>query len=191
MPNEDPVRQRSERKSDIAQPGASQTAHSLVLALLIEQLHPYSCGCMACGTLLTCVTSLSQNAQQRCSLRKALSASQQSKQDYHNLPPPVQFSSRWYLCAWKSPYALHPVSQKFPQRCLWNGSSVHLIMMALSRPFKEDHLVLPLSTPLSSRRSMVWCPWLCASKPAFVFWPRLRISHTDQHPSGTKTWTGT
>ena len=29
----------------------------------------------------------------------------------------VQFSSRWYLCARKSPYALHPVSQKFPQRC--------------------------------------------------------------------------
>ena len=38
----------------------------------------------------------------------------------------VQFSSRWYLCARKSPYALHPVSQKFPQRCLWNGSSVRL-----------------------------------------------------------------
>ena len=31
------------------------------------------------------------------------------------------------LCARKSPYALHPVSQKFPQRCLWNGSSVRLI----------------------------------------------------------------
>ena len=31
----------------------------------------------------------------------------------------VQFSSRWYLCAWKSPYALHTVSQKFPQRCLF------------------------------------------------------------------------
>ena len=30
----------------------------------------------------------------------------------------VQFSSRWYLCAWKSPYALHPVSQTFPQRRL-------------------------------------------------------------------------
>ena len=30
----------------------------------------------------------------------------------------VQFSSRWYLCARKSPYALHPVSQKFPQLCL-------------------------------------------------------------------------
>ena len=39
---------------------------------------------------------------------------------YHS----VQFSSRWYLRAWKSPYALHPVSQKFPQRCLWNGSNV-------------------------------------------------------------------
>ena len=34
----------------------------------------------------------------------------------------VQFSSRWYLCAQKSPYALHPVSQKFPQ-----SSNVRLI----------------------------------------------------------------
>ena len=39
----------------------------------------------------------------------------------------VQFSSRWYLCAPKSPYALHPVSQKFPQRWLSNSSSVRLI----------------------------------------------------------------
>ena len=39
----------------------------------------------------------------------------------------VQFGSRWYLCARKSPYALHPVSQKFPQRCLSNGSIVRLI----------------------------------------------------------------
>ena len=38
----------------------------------------------------------------------------------------VQFSPRWYLCARKSPYALHPVSQKFPQRCLWNSSNVRL-----------------------------------------------------------------
>ena len=36
------------------------------------------------------------------------------------------------------------------------------LMMALSRPFKEGHLVFPLSTPLSSRRSLVWCPWLWA-----------------------------
>ena len=38
----------------------------------------------------------------------------------------VQFSSRWYLCDQKSPQALHPVSQKFPQQCLWSGSSVRL-----------------------------------------------------------------
>ena len=43
--------------------------------------------------------------------------------------PIVQFSSRWHLCARKSPYyyALHPVSQKFPQRCISNGSNVRLI----------------------------------------------------------------
>ena len=38
------------------------------------------------------------------------------------------------------------------------------LIMALSRPFKDDHLVLPLSTPLSSRWSVVWCPWLCARR---------------------------
>ena len=30
----------------------------------------------------------------------------------------VQFSSRWYVCARKSLYALHPVSQEFPHRWL-------------------------------------------------------------------------
>ena len=40
---------------------------------------------------------------------------------------PVQFNSRWYLGALKSPYALYPVSQKFPQCCLWNSSNVCLI----------------------------------------------------------------
>ena len=39
----------------------------------------------------------------------------------------VQFSSRWYLCTRKSPYAIHPVTQKFPQRCHSNGSNVRLI----------------------------------------------------------------
>ena len=38
----------------------------------------------------------------------------------------VPFSSRWYLCARKIPYALHPVSETFPQRCLGNGSKVHV-----------------------------------------------------------------
>ena len=39
----------------------------------------------------------------------------------------VQFRSRWYLCARKSPYAHHPVAQKFPQRCHWDGFNVRLI----------------------------------------------------------------
>ena len=38
------------------------------------------------------------------------------------------------------------------------------LTMALSRPFKEDRLALPLSTPLSSRRSVVRCPRLCARR---------------------------
>ena len=36
------------------------------------------------------------------------------------------------------------------------------LTMALSHPFKEDRLALPLPTHVSSRRSIVWCPWLCA-----------------------------
>ena len=41
--------------------------------------------------------------------------------------------------------------------------------MVLSRPFKEDRLELPLSTPLSTRRSTVWCPWLCARRLCLKF----------------------
>ena len=36
-----------------------------------------------------------------------------------------QFSSRWYLRTWKCSYALHPVSQKFPQNDAFEN--VHLI----------------------------------------------------------------
>ena len=36
------------------------------------------------------------------------------------------------------------------------------LAVALSRPFKKDCLALPLSRTPSPRRSMVWCPWLCA-----------------------------
>ena len=49
----------------------------------------------------------------------------------------VQFSSRWYLCAWKSLYVLHLASQKFPQLCLWNGSYVHLIDNGPLSPIQE------------------------------------------------------
>ena len=39
--------------------------------------------------------------------------------------------------------------------------------MALFHPFKKDRRAFPLSTPPSSRRSMVSCPWLCARRSCF------------------------
>ena len=38
-----------------------------------------------------------------------------------------QFSSKWYLCSWKRPCVIHPISEKFPQCRLGNSSSVRLI----------------------------------------------------------------
>ena len=38
----------------------------------------------------------------------------------------AQFSSRWQLCARKSPCALRPVCKIFRRRCHWNGSNVRL-----------------------------------------------------------------
>ena len=62
----------------------------------------------------------------------------------------VQFSSRWYLCARKSPYVLHPVSKRFPQRHLWNGFNVRLI---------EDGPLSSFQGRLSSASSFhtSWC----------------------------------
>ena len=74
----------------------------------------------------------------------------------------VQFRSRWYLCALKSPYVLYHVSRKFSPLCLPTVTMFIWLTMDFSRPFKEDRRALPLSTPLSSRWSMVWYPWLCA-----------------------------
>ena len=76
----------------------------------------------------------------------------------------VQFSSRWYLCAQKGPYALHPVSQKFPNVAFETVPMFVWLTMALSRPFKVDRLALPLCTTLSSGRSVMWRPWLCARR---------------------------
>ena len=62
----------------------------------------------------------------------------------------VQFSSRWYLCTRKSPYVLHPVSKRFPQRHLWNGFNVRLI---------EDGTLSSFQGRLSSASSFhtSWC----------------------------------
>ena len=53
------------------------------------------------------------------------------------------------------------------------------LTMVLSRPFKEDLLAVPLSTPLSSRRSMVWCPWFCTR--SYKVWT---IAACRNHSSG-------
>ena len=69
----------------------------------------------------------------------------------------MQFSSRWYLCARKSPCALHPVSQKFPQRCLGNGSPVRLIDDGrLSSFWRRSSSASSFHASLL-QRSMLWC----------------------------------
>ena len=56
---------------------------------------------------------------------------------YNDMPwPLVLFIWRWYLCARKCPHALHPVSQRFPQCCLWNGSSIRLTDDGRGRSFQ-------------------------------------------------------
>ena len=50
-----------------------------------------------------------------------------------------------------------PSLRSFPNIAFKTVPMLVWLTMALSRPLKEDRLALPLSTPLSSRRSMVWC----------------------------------
>ena len=80
----------------------------------------------------------------------------------------IQFSSlssRWYLCAWKCPYALHPVSQKFSRRLLWNGSSVRLIdngplFEGRSLSASSFHTSMIYSLPVKSMEQEkvgIWC----------------------------------
>ena len=54
-----------------------------------------------------------------------------------------------------------PSLRSFPNVALETVPMFVWLTMALPRPFRKDRLALPLSTPLSSRRSIVWCPWLC------------------------------
>ena len=77
--------------------------------------------------------------------------------------PLLHFSSgQWYLCAWKSQYALHPL-RSFLNVAFETVPVFLWLMMTLPRPFKEDHQMLPLSMPLSSI-SLLWCPRLYACR---------------------------
>ena len=57
-----------------------------------------------------------------------------------------------------------PILRSFPNVALETIPVFVWLTRALFRPFKEDNLALLLSTSLSSRQSMVWCPWLCARR---------------------------
>ena len=86
----------------------------------------------------------------------------------------VQFSLRWYLCARKSPYTLHThLSEVSPTLPFETVQMLVWLTMALFRPFKEDRLVLLLSTPLFSRRSMVWWPLALCPQGVFTCVKRL------------------
>ena len=78
----------------------------------------------------------------------------------------VQFSpagSRWYLCARKNPYALHPISQKFPQSRLWSGSNVRLIDDGPLSSFQGRSSSAPtfhasFLQVIYGVMSLAWCP---------------------------------
>ena len=75
----------------------------------------------------------------------------------------VHFSSRWYQCAREGPYMRSiPSLRSFPNVAFEIVSMLVWMTMSISRPLKGDRWALPLSTPLSSRRSMVWCDIGCS-----------------------------
>ena len=72
-----------------------------------------------------------------------------------------------------------PSLRSFPNVVFETVPMLVWLTMALSRPFKEDRLALPLSTPLPSRRSLVWCLWLCARRQCLkllntLYLPRIK-----------------
>ena len=85
------------------------------------------------------------------------------KRFYRGFICSVEFNSRWYLCARKSPYALHPVSQKFPQRCIWNVSNIRLIddgplSSYLGGSFSASYFNASLLQAISGVVSLALCP---------------------------------
>ena len=57
-----------------------------------------------------------------------------------------------------------PSLRSFPNIAFETVPMFIWLKMAFSRHLKDHHPALPLSMPLSSRWSMVWCPWLCAHR---------------------------
>ena len=47
---------------------------------------------------------------------------------------PVQFSSRWYLCTWEGPYALHPSLRSFPNKTTFLSHFLYTLFLITSQP---------------------------------------------------------
>ena len=92
---------------------------------------------------------------------------------------PVQFSSRWYLCARKSPYALHPVSQKFPQRRQGNSSNVRLtddgrLSSFQGRSSSASSFHASLLQAIDGVMSLAMCPQVVSSFSTFQIFREAR-----------------
>ena len=68
----------------------------------------------------------------------------------------VSFSSRWHRSAQKSPYAHRSVSQQSSKQCQCLSGWTQIV----TAPQRTESRPLPFSTPLSLRRSMLWCSGL-------------------------------
>ena len=83
-------------------------------------------------------------------------------------PTHVLAFPRWFFSVQDDMYALGkphmrstPSLRSFSDVAFETVTVLVWLTMAFLRTFKWDRLALPLnSTPFSSRRSMVWCPWL-------------------------------
>ena len=83
----------------------------------------------------------------------------------------VQFTWRWYLCAWKSPYALHPIPHKFPQRHLWDCFSQEVLLEPLFKNFVENCI-----TCVTHSSGLRHCQ-VSHSLSICVYWGTLGLNH--------------
>ena len=110
-------------------PGAAFRSHSASWSVVHKTYRQKS-------WLLYCPVSISSEAWHHLVLVKTLCCWLQLSVQFKM----VSVRSEKPICG-----ALHPISQKFPQHCLCNGSAFFRFMMALSCSFKVDCLARPLS----------------------------------------------
>ena len=72
----------------------------------------------------------------------------------------ADFSSRWYLCAHDSPYALHPGSQEFPQHIIF--PHIPLCVNYFHKKQYASFLFLPPPPPAPPQPTIFFCCWNAA-----------------------------